>query len=154
MRKKDIKTLNDVREYLDSIPNISQGGCGVSALAMYQWLKANNKLYSTTKIVYLYATHMKSAYSNNKKALACRNVQPTSCNHAVLLHKRKYIDSSNSFSSLKELHNSNRTKLALSMSAISVVQKSISNSRVWNDSFDRNKYIPEIEKKLNIKLGV
>ena len=35
----EIKTLNDVREVLNSIPTINFGGCGISALSMYLWIE-------------------------------------------------------------------------------------------------------------------
>jgi hypothetical protein len=43
--------LDAVLAYLNSIPNINDGGCGIAALAIIRWLKTNKK--KKAKAVYL-----------------------------------------------------------------------------------------------------
>jgi hypothetical protein len=46
-----IATFEELRRYLNRIPNINYGGCGLSALVMYRWLKKNG---FDCKIYFLY----------------------------------------------------------------------------------------------------
>jgi phosphotransferase system glucose/maltose/N-acetylglucosamine-specific IIC component len=55
-------TFKEVRDYLSGIPAISRGGCGVAALAMYLWLKKNNKLSDGFEFVLLYSILMMMIY--------------------------------------------------------------------------------------------
>jgi hypothetical protein len=49
--KKVYLDLDSVLGYLNSIPNINSGGCGIAALAIIRWLKKNKK--KSAKAVYL-----------------------------------------------------------------------------------------------------
>lgn len=46
-----MKNLKELREYLNSIPNINEGGCLISAYSMYLYLKKTNQLPSNFKIL-------------------------------------------------------------------------------------------------------
>ena len=64
--------------FLNDIPSINIGGCGISALSLYRWLKKENEL-KDVKFVYLYDD--KNDYLNNKRVL--RSVSFSS-NHSLL----------------------------------------------------------------------
>lgn len=69
--KKSRLKLKQVLEYLNDIPRINHGGCGVSALATYRWLEQN---YGNRdiEIIYCYKYYNKDRYDNNEKALRVR----------------------------------------------------------------------------------
>ena len=127
MNFKNFKTLKDVQKYLNSIPNINCGGCGYSALAMYEWLKKNKQLEKDTKIVYLYSFRGERGVPN----------------HAVLYHKGKYLDSNGKYKVYRDFPTKQMRKKD--------VKDSFFDSD-WNSMFNRNKYVPLIEKKLGITL--
>lgn len=89
-----MKTIADVQKFLESIDCINCGGCAISALAMYRWLKKNNLLKGDEKLVYLYKSEDKSEFKINSEALENPEITPTSCHHACLYHNGEYIDSS------------------------------------------------------------
>ncbi len=50
-----MKTLYELRAYLESIPYINNGGCAIAALFMYKWLKTTRPK-SKVQIAYLYSS--------------------------------------------------------------------------------------------------
>lgn len=61
-----MKNLNDIKNELDCIPAINWGGCGLSALAMYRWLKDNDKLVGDEFFVFLYVDYDHNFETNDK----------------------------------------------------------------------------------------
>jgi hypothetical protein len=41
-RKRNFKDINELREFLQTIPRLNSGGCGISALVMFRWMKKYN----------------------------------------------------------------------------------------------------------------
>lgn len=138
-----MNTLKEVRKYLNSIPYINNGGCAVSALAMYLWLKNNKKVNKDTRIVYFYGGV--SSWVSNKKALkGDKQTKPAGCYHATLRHKGMFLDS-------EGIQNANHYWKKHTIKNISFVKESIREPYNWNTMFNR-KYIEEIENTLNISL--
>ena len=52
--KKKLTSFEELREFLDSVPNINRGGCGVSVYAMYCLLEKQKQLKPDTKIIYIH----------------------------------------------------------------------------------------------------
>ncbi len=137
-----ILTLSDVQEYLETIPSINRGGCGISALAIFRWLKLNNE-NDDTKFVFLY--NQKSDYLNNKKVLKGQDGNPSVPGHCCLLYDGKFIDSAGKYDI------SNYSWLQI-IDEEEFITKSLNEQDSWNHSFDRE-YIKQIEAKLKIDLS-
>lgn len=137
--------FEQVKETLGNIAYINAGGCGISALAMYRWLKAHNKLKKDT--AFMYFDNCDETYCDNLKALKGQDAEPTSCSHVVLQHGKKYIDC------YGEVRPKYRYRYKLRIKSESFVIASINNMGNWNPSFDREKNVPKIEKRLGIDLS-
>ncbi len=136
-----MKKLKQVQKYLNKIPNINKGGCGISTLAMFRWLKENTAV-GNTKFVFLYSD--KDRYLNNQKVLRDKRRKAEVPNHSCLLFQGEFIDSTG----LLDISN---------FAWIQIVDEEeflirvLDNVKDWNWGFDRN-YIKKIEKKLKLDL--
>lgn len=136
------KSLEEVIDYLDSIPAINSGGCGISALAMFRWLK-KYKLLKNTKFVYIH--YSQDGYDDNCQAMrnGSRLFAPP---HCVLEHDGILIDSGGELDFLEF------REYTLTIKDERIIVVSI-NSGDWNEGFDRNEWVPKIEKRLDIDLS-
>ena len=134
-----LETLTDVTKYLDSIPDINSGGCGVAALAIYRWLKKQGK---KSQIVFGYGG-WNCGFSRNESLKNGTNETPSACSHAVVLYNGNYYDSNGE--SIDPPYSQNHSL------PIWVVVKTL-NTRDWNSEFDR-RYIRQIAKDLNVNLS-
>ncbi|NCD06255.1 MAG: hypothetical protein EOL97_09055 [Spirochaetia bacterium] len=143
-----MKTLKEVRNYLDSIPGINAGGCLFSAYAMYLWLEKNNKLTKNTAIVLNYRDDDRLEFDINHSILTNNNNLhlTQSCAHAMLFHRKRFIDSEKSLTSPPS-----RYILQLSTTNKQFILGSLKNEDNWNSMFDR-RWVQWIEKKLEITL--
>ena len=136
---------------LHDVPFINSGGCGISALSIYRWLKKNGQLNSKTRFVYLYNKDCKNLYINNKAALRKKfylfslEIKPTSALHVGIFHNGKYIDCDGDF----DVTGYDFIQL---IKDEDFVVNSINNKSAWNDLFDR-KHINLIESLLDIDLS-
>lgn len=138
-----IKTLKDVRRYLNSIPDINCGGCGISALAIQEWAKKNTNM-KNIRFAFLYYNKNSCSYGNNKDIISKKvNKRPEAPNHCCVLIGRRKIDS-NRMVPLRF-----RTKLIVTKKFLI---ESIKNRGSWNWRFNRA-YIEDIEEKLGISLA-
>jgi len=142
-----MKSITDVQKMLNNIPNINSGGCGIASLAMYRWLKKNNKLNKNTKFIYLHHNMDYNYYSNKKALNADNTVIPGSCEHVLLYHRGYYRDSKSS----KKILNKPSYKI-LETTNENFILQSVNNVFDWNHKFDRKK-IKGIEKTLDINLS-
>lgn len=142
-----MKTFDDVRRFLGNIDYINCGGCGIAALAMYRWLKNNNQLKKSTKIVFF--DNYKDSYNNNKNYIKKNNGKPEACSHVVLSfrnsYRRNYIDS-------VKLINKNDFYYMLIVTEEFLVE-SLNNFTTWSTAFKRRANVKKIEKELNIDLS-
>ncbi len=137
-----ILNLKNVQEFLENIPYINSGGCGVSTLAMYRWLKKNQDL-DGDKFVFMYSD--KSSFLNNKRILRGEDGKPSAPKHCCLLHDGEFIDSAGDVD-LKEY------SWIQIIDEEEFIKKTVNNVNDWNYSFDR-KNIKEIEETLKINLS-
>lgn len=143
-KDNNVSTFEQVQEYLSVIPYINYGGCGVSALAMYRWLKKNNQL-KHTKFVYLYCKNSEDTYIKNQQVLKDELNNPLAPSHIVLLHNDKEIDvefESTTVYYFKHIVEEER-----------FVVKTVNTLESWNPDFNRKVYVRLIEKKLGIDLS-
>jgi hypothetical protein len=89
-----MKRLKDVQQFLNSIPNINCGGCGISALAMYRWLKKNDRLKDEkAKFIFCYKSYNEDKFLNNEEVLKKGEGNIKAPTHVVIHFKKRYIDS-------------------------------------------------------------
>ncbi len=125
---KEIKSFKNVRKYLNSVEDINMGGCGISALAMYRWLKKNNKLPENTKFAFLYNSKYDFT-SNSEINKGNKNGLPVAPYHAVLFHNRKYIDCRGKI-------NVNEYNYKQMINNEEFIKKAVNNILKWNKTFD------------------
>ena len=138
-----METLKEVQKYLNQIDNINTGGCGISALAMYRWLKKNDQLQNT-KFVYCYSS--KDVYLNNSNVLRNKSGKASATSHAVLLHDGQFIDSKG----IKDISIYGWVQIIEEEEfIIKTLNDDVSE---WNSYFDRNNIV-KIEQELGIDLS-
>ena len=149
MKSKNNLKLKQVLKYLNNIPNINDGGCGVSALAIYRWIKAHYQV-KNVEILFCYGCWRSVwDYRNNKQVFRIGKGNLSSPSHVVLKYKNFIFDSSGIIKDLKSefpnIHKATRLNLFISV---------LNDLNEWNDSFERKpKVIKNIEKYLNINLS-
>ena len=140
-----MKKLEDVLSYLNRIPCINAGGCGISALAIYRWLKVNDNK-GKLSFAYMYRDNSDSSLINNKNALKTGDTLETPAHVMVKINKpfcfKKLIDSEGMTNSRYIYGHSVDEKRMLETI----------NWSSWNDSFDR-KHVRQIQKALKINLS-
>jgi len=146
----EFKTLEDVRMYLDNIPLINKGGCGIASLVMYRWLIKKNLIDKDTKFIFLYSYSSKSNYiSNKRKEKNNTNFGPVAPSHVVLFYNKKCLDS-DSEKSLKEYREEFPYKHEVKSENFLINAINAVNS--WNFLFDR-RFVKKIQRDLNIDLS-
>jgi hypothetical protein len=136
-------TLNDVKFFLCSIPDLHRGGCAISALAMKRWLKKFKGIEST--IVYGFS-RKNSDYSDNQRSLKENNKELTSaCSHAGLK-----IEGSDLIFDAKSRWYKDEYKYYIDMPEEFVI--SSLEKMVWNNMFERSN-VKIIAEKLDIDLS-
>jgi hypothetical protein len=143
--------LNSILECLDSIPNINRGGCGISALSIYRWCKANDIPVSDRPFVIL--NEDIEELIANENALANNDIDQVGIPHVVIEIGGALWDSTGS----DRKHNQNglwkelpyRTEHKLSADELLY----IINSPGWNGWFSRERSIPIIEYGLDVDLS-
>lgn len=153
--KKKIKSLDEVREYLRTVPRINQGGCGVAALAMARWLEKNDPLASYGFIM-CYDKRDDERFATNSSIFAGNNIQlpPVAPSHVGLVYKTLQdelpttltVDTANYLDPLmfKFTHTFHRESLLV---------KAINNVKSWNPKFKRALRVKKIAKVLDIDLS-
>lgn len=149
--KSKLKNFDDVREFLNRIPCINSGGCGISALTMYRWVKKNMPehkrritFYFFHKDVYDYQNNITliktKKYRNNKIYV------PSHIGIKIKNVTSKVIDSDG-------IVDSNRFGFVIKTKSEQVLINALKNFKSWNFLFERNKSISLIEKHLDIDLS-
>ena len=140
-----MKTLQEVRDYLAQIPYINNGGCGVAAYAMYQWLKSNNQLDPDFKFVMCYMGCYEDVYMNNLRVIREKDGNAIACSHIAIWNCDKVIDCDNEI-------NLPRYSYVQFVQEEWFILNALNNIDTWNFRFDRE-HITTIEKKLKINLS-
>jgi hypothetical protein len=148
--KKEIKTLADVRQFLAKIPYLHEGGCGVSAIAMYRWLQKYTK-NPKVRFVLCYAKGSKSFFNKNSRFLAGATDTPTACSHAGIYYSdpKTKLTAPIDARGYLPINSYEYTQIFKSVKPMLAMVKAKDE---WYEKFDREKWIPIIEKKLKIKL--
>jgi hypothetical protein len=142
--KITVKTLDEVQQFLSNIPSINCGGCGISALAMYRWLKKHGK--TTEQTAFYYLENDAERHNNNKSYYSNKDIALIAPCHVVLYHNDQTIDcdgykpiSSYSYQLIEKSEE--------------FLIKMINNIHSWNYSFNRKNHVKHIAKTLGIDLS-
>lgn len=135
-----------VQEYLNEIDCINYGGCGLSAYAMFLWLRKNDMLTEDTQIVYLHHGYSESDFHTNQSFYLQGVGKPVAPEHVVIYRKGKYIDSSGVYTRANEYS----FKLGIAIDKAEDFLVNSLNDDNWNSWFNRPCYAPQIEKELGI----
>ena len=137
--------FEDVKEFLSNIDSINSGGCGLSALVMYRWLKKYNKLTEDVKIIFL--DNDKYNHENNKECMTNKQGTLKAPSHIVMLYDSFHIDCSGVQYNVAE-----RYDYILEVAEDYLVN-CLNNVTSWNVAFDRNTALSVIENNLHIDLS-
>lgn len=143
MNMKQMKSFYKIRDYLSDIPNIHCGGCGIAALAMKRWLKK----YQHAKVTIVYGYNSLNYYKNNLLAVNGKREVLGACSHAGIIQSTGLIIDAN------KMWQPDQYKYLLPLSEKKVVTSLNKGINEWNDSFNRKKWVPRIERKLDIDLS-
>lgn len=135
-----------VQDFLNEIPNINRGGCGLSAYAMFLWLQKNNMLTEDTQIVFLHHSYSERDFQTNQSFYLQGVGNPVAPEHVVIYRNGKYIDSSGVYTKVNDYS----FKLAVSLDRAENFLVNSLNDNNWNSWFDRPSVVPIIEKELGI----
>lgn len=144
-----MKSLQEVLDFLDNIPAINSGGCGVSAYAVYKWLEKNNSLSEDFAIIYLHRWGM-GDMRTNKKFLKGKSDRAVACSHVVFRYLGMYYDSEGVY--IK--HIDQDTSVYIEAKDVDRFMKASLASNDWNRRFQRKQHVPSIEENLGIELGI
>lgn len=139
-----METLEQVRETLDSIPEINRRGCALAALVMYRWLKQNQP-EARASIVYLHEDKQDWSYQTNEKYLKGDKETPGACCHAMLKYNNQLMDSDTT------CYKHYCWAIELEMPEDAVV-KSL-NQPIWNSTFKRGCFLSQIEEAVGVDLS-
>ena len=135
-----------VQEWLNEIDCINCGGCGISAYAMFLWLKKNNMLTEDVKIVFLHHYYSASDFATNQDFYLQGVGKPVAPEHVVLYRNGKYIDSGGVYTNANEYS----FKLDISIEKAEDFLVNSLNDDNWNRWFKRPHQVARIERKLGI----
>lgn len=143
-----IATLDDVLDFLDGIPNINAGGCGVSALAIYRWCKAHDIEIDSEPFVLL--CNDGDELRANNRYIRKGDFQSTSIPHIVTKIGDRLWDSTGSDLD-GEGWIAHHVYECNPFGEDGLVQ--MLNENGWNFSFERDEWLPIIAGKLEIDLS-
>ena len=143
-KTEPLSTFNEVRNFLNNIDSINCGGCGISALAMYRWLKKHG--LTTEQTAFYYLENDEDRHNNNKSYFSNKDVALIAPCHVVLYHNDQTIDC-NGFKSI------NSYDYQLLEKSEEFLIKMINNIHSWNCAFRRKENVPKIAKTLGISLS-
>jgi hypothetical protein len=147
-KKETIKTFEEVKAFLNDIDSIGCGGCGISALVMYRWLKKHKQLPEGTKIFFL--EHDEDNHNNNKRFISSGGNNDSALKapcHVVMLYDGNYIDCTS-----VQFNITSRYDYILEIEEKYLVA-CLNNINSWNKMFERNKSLRKIEDNLNVNLS-
>jgi hypothetical protein len=144
-----MKNLKQVLEYLNTVPNINAGGCGVSALAVLRWARANDEeLLDDAILTGLY--NFSGAYNANCKVIRDEKGVAQVPSHFAWCFNHDYYDS-NGVMKISRFPYVQHIPLKHAEEFLLNALNSANNG--WNNDFSRNLHIEDIEANLGINLS-
>lgn len=136
---------------LNSIPYINQGGCGLSALAIYRWCKKNGIEVSDRPFVVLCEDEYE--LSHNNSALENGNVEDIWIPHVTVELDGELWDSTGNEDDHEQGSCFEWLNLRTDYKLNEEELVTILNIDSWNDSFNRRKYRDIIALGLDVDLS-
>ena len=115
---------------INKIPYVNRGGCAIVSLAIQRYLKNKN---IKSKIV----------FSHYYKDETMGSLRP--CNHSYIKIKKHFYDSKGIYDKVQYHKRTINDEYELI--------QCINDVYGWNNSFNRTKYVPKIEKILDVDLS-
>lgn len=138
-RLKKINNFQDVIEFLNQIPYINNGGCGIAAYSLCRVLKD-----SKVEIFYLYDSQHHDLYVKNKTNL--RNIQKAdAATHICIKYKNTYYDSNGPIS-IENYPLKHKV-------SVNFLKTAIQTPTIWNRQFNRT-FVFLIQKTLKLNLCI
>jgi len=138
-----------MREFLNTIPSINSGGCGVAALAMYRWVEKYMPEYKADVIIHMFH-RKKDHYSSNRKLIKnnsfCNDLLAPSHIGIEIKKMTPVLDCERTLK--KEQYG-----FVIKTNSEDVLINAINNVDTWNPMFNRKKRVPLIEEELDIDLS-
>ena len=139
-----------LQKILGKIPNINAGGCGVSAYAMYLYLKKHGCL-NDFQVILLDEYFTKDEHKQNlafvegksSKSNGAAHIAVTFDGGKTIQDAKGVVDDTFEYTLLVPSHKTEAYFNALFTAKVR-----------WNSAFNMHESIPVIEKKLGIKLGI
>lgn len=142
--------INGAFNYLKKIPAINCGGCGWSALAIYEWLKIRGRDISQFKIVFCF-NDWDSMLEYNINILSRRGIGiKTRFTFQAAAHVLFSLDNGKTWRDVKKIYQLNQYRY-YHFVTVDELKKSLTKSNTWNDMFDKHYWLPKIEKKFKIQ---
>lgn len=141
-----MKTLTTARHKLQGIRSLNWGGCGVSALAMYLVDKARGEAGC---FALCFDVRYRHEHESNVRAMngECERNIYAPC-HVYYKKKGKYYDS-DCIKSKTWLYSHYR---CIAECGFDFLVKLIREGRSWNKDFNKERYVPVIERWLDVDL--
>jgi hypothetical protein len=150
--------ITRVFNYLGRIDSLHSGGCGVSALVFYEWLKIRGR-EKNFKVMFCY-NGLDCFYDHNMEILERKNngVKTRSPFQAPA-HVVFSIDGGNiwtdAYGGKQTIDELEYDYVDIHEVTIDELRKSLTRERgTWNTYFNRDHYVPKIEKNLNVSLNL
>jgi len=144
------KTLEDVRRFLDKVPMINCGGCGISALAMYRWLKKNFP-EQASKVIFHFFHRDRESFENNESLI--KNNAYNENNILIPAHIGFQIKNLTKIIDSEKVVKKSRYGYQLDFDSEHILMYAINKLCGWNDMFNREQSVPVIAKELGIDLS-
>lgn len=140
-KQNNNQQLSHIQQILTQCKRINNGGCAIAAITMYRWLQQNN-LHNN--IVFVFGDKYSEEYNLNSQYI--NNKEITSSHHVYLYNpKLKYrFDCTGRIS---------KYPYEIITDDINYVIQCINSLQHWNPVFERDKYIPIIQKRTGINLS-
>ena len=133
--------FKETRKFLNSIHTINYGGCGISALALYDSAKREGL---KPKIVYLYHALWESeSMERNDQFKKGERKKADACSHVLVKIGNRLYDSTGFIPKSMIWAYAMDEKITRDH-----LIASINNKGVWNDVFERKRFMPQIQKYL------
>jgi hypothetical protein len=143
-----IKTIEPILECLNSIRYINHGGCGIAALAIYRWSKANGHFVPEHAFRFLWDYDEAEERDRNDERLFNGELSDVATpSHIVIelydgLYDSDGLYDPDAAGDLEQEYHLNADELL-----------AVINAGNWNSLFNRARYIPVIEFALGIDLS-
>jgi hypothetical protein len=139
--------LDDVLEFLGTIPNINLGGCGIAAISVLRWAEkySPESRKEITPVFCYHEDEPKTCESNMVNSIAGNANGVSTPSHIGIMYKGSILESGG-----EEVDTENYP--LFHEVSVEILEACLSNYWTWNCFFSRFQSIPLIESALGISL--